>query len=285
MRIQKETISSMELRKIIFILILFLAQLAISQPYTLASWNLYNFGKSKSIEEIAFIAETIKEADIIAIQEISEKFYGTQAVGRLVDELNRKGSSWDYAISDPTQGKGVERYAFLWRKNKFTLIKNAFLEKKLDQNIDREPFLAFLKSKSGDEILLANLHAVPKSKEPWKEIKYLHKLDDWYKKENIIIMGDFNLPYFHEGFDKLKERKIIPALIDTKTTIKIEPKNGEHLANMYDNFFYEAQEFEIQKAGTIDFTSKFETLRDARKISDHLPIFVVFSLYTKKIKK
>jgi endonuclease/exonuclease/phosphatase family metal-dependent hydrolase len=34
------------------------------------SWNIQNFGKSKSEVEINFIANTLKNYDIIAIQEV-----------------------------------------------------------------------------------------------------------------------------------------------------------------------------------------------------------------------
>src|SRR6187402_929541 len=68
----------------------------------LLSWNLQNFGKSKSDEEIAFIANTIKDYDIIAIQEVVAGNGGAQAVARLAEALNQKGAKWDYRISAPT---------------------------------------------------------------------------------------------------------------------------------------------------------------------------------------
>jgi len=49
--------------------------------------------------------------------------------------------------------------------------------------------------------------------------------------------------------------------------------NG-HLANEYDNIFYETAVLHATRAGIIDFTTSFETLREARRISDHLPVFM-----------
>jgi endonuclease/exonuclease/phosphatase family metal-dependent hydrolase len=66
------------------------------------SWNIENLGKSKSDQQIAFIATTIQDFDLIAIQEVVAGYGGAQAVTRLAGELNRKGTSWDYVISDPT---------------------------------------------------------------------------------------------------------------------------------------------------------------------------------------
>ncbi len=48
---------------------------------------------------------------------------GAQAVARLADELNRKGTKWDYVISDPTSSSAykTERYAFIWKTSKVTI--------------------------------------------------------------------------------------------------------------------------------------------------------------------
>src|SRR6187431_3081885 len=83
----------------------------------LVSWNIENFGKSKSEAEIQFIANTLKSYYVIAIQEVVAGDGGAQAVGRLSDELNRKGGKWDYVISNPTSSSAykTERYAFIWK--------------------------------------------------------------------------------------------------------------------------------------------------------------------------
>ena len=51
-----------------FLFILLFTTTLFSQP-KLLSWNLENFGKSKSNGEITFIANTVKDFDIVAIQE------------------------------------------------------------------------------------------------------------------------------------------------------------------------------------------------------------------------
>ncbi len=54
--------------------------------------------------------------------------------------------------------------------------------------------------------------------------------------------------------------------------------NGLHLANMYDNFYFESNELSISDPLCIDFSSSFNALKEARKISDHLPISIFISL-------
>ena len=69
---------------------------------SICSWNIQNFGKSKSDNEIEFIANTIRNYDAVAIIEVVAGYGGSQAVAKLADALNRKGTKWDYSISDPT---------------------------------------------------------------------------------------------------------------------------------------------------------------------------------------
>ena len=108
----------------------------------LLSWNIENFGKSKSEETINYIANTLREYDIIALQEVVAGYGGAQAVAKLADELNRKGAKWDYVISDPTSSSAykTERYAFVWKTSKVKKIGRAWLEKKYHLEIDREPY-------------------------------------------------------------------------------------------------------------------------------------------------
>ena len=67
------------------------------------SWNIANFGKSRSDDQIAFMAGVLRNADIVAVQEVTAgKDAGVQAVAKLADALSRTGAKWDYIVSDPT---------------------------------------------------------------------------------------------------------------------------------------------------------------------------------------
>ena len=90
------------MKSIITLAFCFFLMLRVLCQVSICSWNLKDFGDSKSQQEIEYIATTIKRFDIIAIQEIVAGHGGAQAVARLMDALNRTGSSWDYALSEPT---------------------------------------------------------------------------------------------------------------------------------------------------------------------------------------
>ena len=146
---------------------------------SICSWNLMNLGKSKSDSEIEFIANTVKNFDIVLIQEVVAKDPGgAQSVGRLAGALQRKGVKWDYRISDVTSGENSykrERYAFLWKPSKVTLQGRTWLEIKYNQEIDREPYFATFKS-GNHEFTIANFHAITKNMQPETEIKYFKYL-------------------------------------------------------------------------------------------------------------
>ena len=105
----------------------------------IVSWNIQNFGRSKSSSDsvMKYICEKVKDYDIIAIQEVSTSEFGSQAVAKLDELLDRTGTSWDYVVSDPTTGSGSERYAYLYKKDRVKLKEKPCLEKTLEDKINR----------------------------------------------------------------------------------------------------------------------------------------------------
>jgi deoxyribonuclease-1-like protein len=242
-----------------------------------ASWNIANLGQSKDDEEINTMAQVLRRFDVVAIQEVVAGPAGPQAVARLADALNRTGAAWDYVISPPTVGNGVERYAFLWKKHRVKLAGKAQLVDALDPLMDREPYYA--KFSFGPYFMsLISFHAVPKSKDPASEIVHLPKILTLFPNDALIIMGDFNLPHHEKAFQGLREKDMDAALRKTKTTLKMEPdpETGERRANAYDNLFFEQKELRLDSAGAIDFSYSFPTLKAARLVSDHLPVWGCF---------
>lgn len=260
------------------ILFLFLATFAFAQTKIL-SWNIANFGKSKSEETITYIAKTLKDYDIIAIQEVVAGYGGAQAVARLADELNRKGAKWEYVISDPTSSSAykTERYAFIWKSSKVKNIGKAWLEKKYQLEIEREPYFCTFQYKN-KQFTLVNFHAITKKMQPESEIKYFKFLPDEYPTLNLIFAGDFNCPQSHSVFNSLKKMGFQSILVNQKTSLKQECKKEICLASEFDNMYYKTSKTTLLNSGIIPFYKNFSTLKEARKISDHVPIWFEFSL-------
>jgi endonuclease/exonuclease/phosphatase family metal-dependent hydrolase len=255
-----------------------LAGSAEGAPLRLVSWNIANLGGSKDEAEIAVMADVLAPAaDVVAIQEVITAEAGQEAVARLAAALQARGGAWDRVVSEPTSGRGSERYAFLWRTDRVRLDGACRLDDGLAEAVDREPFLCPF-STGGAPFLLASFHAVPSSKDPARENALLGGLDARYDAEDLVIVGDFNLPARHSGFDALRARGFADALGDAPTTLKaVRSPSGEHLANPYDHVFYETDRLTPRRAGVLDFSGRFPDLRDARAVSDHLPVSVELS--------
>ena len=261
----------------IVLIFLFLCFQSAFCSISICSWNLKDFGKSKSDVEIEFMASTIQGYDIIAVQEVITGIGGAQAIARLVDQLNRKGKSWDYTISDPTISSSAytsERYAFIWNKKTVTKLGAAWLENHYVVEIDREPFFGTFK-KDGETFTLVNFHAKPKSKQPETDIKYLKFFPALYPNLNLIICGDFNCPQSNTVFNPLKALGFKSALVGQKTSLRMKCLQDDCLASEYDNFFYNPMKIVFIKSGAVHFYKSFSTITEARKISDHLPVFFV----------
>lgn len=266
------------MKNILSLLILFFTFQSFSQIKVL-SWNLENFGKSKTETQLDFIAGTLRGYDIITIQEVVAGDGGAQAVASLVEILNKKGSRWDYRVSDPTSGSSYkkERYAFIWKTNKAHLKGNAWLEKKYTLEIDREPYFASFEI-GHKTVTLVTFHAITKSKQPETEIKYFKFLPQEYPTLNLIFIGDYNCPQSHTVFNPLKKMSYAPVFQNQKTTLKQKCIAENCLASEFDNIFYRTNALSNLNSGIIPFYKKFASLKEARQISDHVPIWFEFSI-------
>lgn len=250
-----------------------------SASLKIVSWNLYNFGNTKQPQAMQKIADVLNPFDVAALQEISTGTAGAQGIAQLVELLNQNGSKWDYTISDRTSGNGSERYAYLWKTSKATLIGKPFLTQtqNLDEKIDREPFMARFKCNKNTttqpDLLIANYHAVPVTKKPEQEIILLSALHNAYTKDNLLVVGDFNLEQNHNAFKPLKATGYEACLVDQKTSLKLTNVGGEYLSQPYDNLFYETNTLTKLRSGIVDFVPDMPTLAAARQISDHLPVW------------
>lgn len=259
--------------------ILLLATLLISKlifaQVRLCSWNIKDLGKSKNATEIEFMAETLKGCDVVAIQEVVAGPGGTQAVAKLANELNRKGSKWDYRTSNPTKSSPYrsERYAYFWKTSSVKLTNSPRLDDNYIYKIEREPFIIeFEYNKKLFSVL--SFHALPKSKQPEQEIKYFKFYPSIYADKKLIFVGDFNIPSTHSVFNPLKSMGYKPVFVGQKTTLRTRCVNKDCLASPFDNIILNDKEFKILDFGVFHFYNHFNALKEARQISDHIPVWV-----------
>ena len=249
---------------------------------TLASWNIQHLGRSKTDEEIWEMAQILRHFDMVAVQEVVAKDpAGAQAVARLADALNRMGFQWDYRISNPTKSPSVymsERYAFLWKTSRVAIQHRAFLDEEREDLFYREPYIAAFKSKKENKIFyVANYHSRKYNDNPQEEIIHLLDYPDRWNTPYFLIAGDFNTSEKDAVWDSFYEKGFKNALQNTKTTLKWKCDGEEYLNHPIDNIYYTSQ-IELHQANSIDFVGSCSNLEHARGISDHLPVYIEFSL-------
>jgi deoxyribonuclease-1-like protein len=253
-----------------------------SATIKIATWNLQDLGRTKDSIEILEIAKIIKEFDILAIQEVVAKDpAGAQAVAKIADELNRMGSKWDYSISSPTKSPSAymsERYAFIWKTSKVSLVMKAFLDKELEQKCIREPYIAKFKLKKGSEpFYVVNFHSRKHDDHPEEEIIFFNEYHERLNSKRILIAGDFNLNEEHNVWSSLYQQGYKSALMRSKTTLKRKCKGGDYLSHDIDNIYY-SKGLKFFNSGVIDYVEKCQNLKASRSISDHLPVFMEFTI-------
>jgi endonuclease/exonuclease/phosphatase family metal-dependent hydrolase len=210
------------LKKILFLLCITFHLFTFGQEeISLISWNIRDFGKTKNSEELDQIAEIVKNADILAIQEVVAGYGGAQAVAKLADILNRKGNKWNYVISNPTNSSKyvTERYAFIWKTKNIKIKHRGQLIVALDSLVDREPFYIDFYIK-GEKLSVLNFHSRPHDKNPESEIRAItNYLNSNTATHPIILAGDFNVNEKEAVFDGLKTLGFSAAVSNKKTTL------------------------------------------------------------------
>jgi deoxyribonuclease-1-like protein len=263
------------------LLLLVLLHFSVSSQETIRiiSWNIRDFGKTKSSDELDRMAEIVRDADIVAIQEVVAGYGGAQAVAKLAAILNRKGSKWDYVISDPTNSTKyvTERYAFIWKTKHIKIKNRGQLITALDSLVDREPFYLDFYIK-GKKLTVLNFHSRPHGNNPEGEIL---AITDYLKTKlaahPIILAGDFNVDEKELVFEGLKTEGYRAAITNQRTTLKQGCDKNNYLNYAIDNIFYSKNISKV-KGATIDFVKVCDNLKSARTLSDHLPVFFKFSL-------
>jgi endonuclease/exonuclease/phosphatase family metal-dependent hydrolase len=246
------------------------------------SWNMKDMGKSKSQESLEVMASVLKDADVVAIQEVvAGKGFGAKKVADLAQVLAQKGQLFDNIVSNPTfpDSPGVERYGYLIRKHILFSRDDTHLVKALQETIDREPYALTAKWKDETTVTFFTIHTVPTKKKPELEVAVLPSSDEVKNVSPAIFAGDFNLPA--RSTDPVFTQMGYTGQIREKTSIKDKlDAQGGYLLHQYDNIYTKG--IHVCESGVIDFVDQYfspvrqESLRKAREVSDHLPVYIRF---------
>lgn len=239
------------------------------------TWNLMRLGESnnKSYAAVAAIAGTV---DLLAIQEVMNE----QALAQLESAVEaRTGEQWSVIISSPAGSKRYrESYAFLSRDSAVRYEDGAvsYLDRK--RVFIREPFSARFRTANGDALVLGTVHILfgQSERDRIPEVQELSRYWDWleevYPGEQLMLVGDFNMPPGHPAFAELR-KKARPLITSGASTLS--PNGG--FANLYDNVFVAKQtNLIVTRSGVVNYPAMLKiNHKQARAfVSDHAPIFM-----------
>ena len=275
------------IRNFIFvsIIVCFTINFSAGQVLSIVSWNLKDFGQSRDDDEIKMIAEVIKNADVVAIQEVVAKHPGgAKAVARLTDQLNRMGAKWESRISHPTESSSPyirERYAYIWKTSKVSLTRGRpTLIKEISSKVEREPFLAQFKLKNGEVVTLVNYHACTHKKH-FPEREEISYISNWLIDQsfnNVIWLGDMNLVVDDIAFESILSSGYSSVLSGEKTSLKTKCKNGNYLSRAEDNIIYKFSSLNFSGGRVLDFIDGDKCTDVSWKrvsLSDHLGVEIL----------
>jgi deoxyribonuclease-1-like protein len=248
----------------------------------IASFNIQVFGEKKlaDIRVRSFLAEVIRQFDVVAIQEIRCQH---EILPQFLDVINSTGRHYDYVVG-PRLGRTVskEQYAFVFDTASIEVDRPAlYTVADPDDLLHREPLVGWFRVRGPPPeqaftFSLVNIHTDPD--ETGKELDALADVfravrDDGRGEDDVILLGDLNVDDHHLGR--------LGQVAQVYCAISGVPSNTRG-NKLYDNIVFSksATTEYTGRWGVFDMIRQFNiTVDEALKISDHMPIWAEFNLY------
>jgi endonuclease/exonuclease/phosphatase family metal-dependent hydrolase len=243
----------------------------------IASWNIRDFSsKSRDDVELTQICGILAQLDIVGIQEVLD----TEVLDRTVAMLKQKhGLDFAYVASakEGSSAATAERFCYLFRSDKVAVLGTPTVVTPQAAVVTREPFYALFKAGSFD-FYLAEVHLLSCKKDAEGEAVQVARAYEAVQgldaEDDVILMGDFNLPPTDAAFADLKG---IPSMtwVDASEPTTIYD-------HFYDNLWFESNftteyscEWGIYKFDEELFANDDRAASLA--VSDHRPVWARFS--------
>jgi endonuclease/exonuclease/phosphatase family metal-dependent hydrolase len=266
------------IRSLIFSLLFLTTTIVSAQGIVIGSWNIERLGHGdhKNYEAVAFIANHF---DFLAVQEGMTQ-EGLDYLESALETVSNE--SWGI-LSSHSIGRGsyTEKYAFLWRESKVAYDTGAVVYLDPGDLFAREPYSAQFKDLTTNTTFVASTVHILFGKsvgDRLPEIQELANYWDWlsevYPNQPRLLMGDFNLPPTHKGWQPLYDQNVKPLIIDGKTTVS--STEGRYVS-LYDNIFVDINStLNINQSGILKFPELLNWSHEdsTRHVSDHTPVFV-----------
>lgn len=249
----------------------------------IGTMNIQTFGPKKiaNTKVMGTLVNIARQFDVFAIQEVRSKHDQT-ILQQYINMINSDGSQYSYVLS-PLLGseRYSEQYAFVYDTTRIELVDEGAVIPDPQQLLHREPMFSRFRTRTSNinqsfSFALANVHIDPDLTR--SELTTLYYAYEWLRsylvnyEDDVILLGDFNEP--PRNYGQLWQIQTLAAALPDNVTTNTRQKNA------YDNILIDratTQEF-TGKAGVIDIQREFGlTMQEARDVSDHLPVWAIFS--------
>ena len=261
-----------------------LSEAQVEGRLSVAAWNIRILSdRSRDDGELYKIAQTLIDYDFIAISELRDE----AVLKRTQQILSQMGKMYQYQLS-PAVGRGVkERYAFLYKRDLVSVVKQGELYPDAADGKDdfsRDPYWATFRAGAFDFSVIV-VHVIwGDTVGPRKaEVKALADVYEWVQESNgteedVLLVGDFNRnPNDPEAYSR------IMAIPSMTRLFELPQKSHIRDSSLYDNIFFQSDYVTeylgssgIDKFDETDFGNDDEAANLA--VSDHRPVWAVFSI-------
>lgn len=244
-----------------------------NQPnYVLISWNMGGLVSCRNKKSMNVIANILRDADIVVLQNVRSINGIKMNIEELAKMLDTKDRNWDYITSRNVDGDRGD-IAFLWDMGKVN-INNVHMirtSRSCGHLMERAPVIgSFIFNK--ERFRIVSFVVSSSNEKAQKEIGNYISCDR-LNKDPLVALGNFNLP----------SRKVNPIFreygfinqTDSKSTFLKDKSGGLFLHKAYNHIFTN-NSIEVCRSGVLDFTGTVDNLQEAKEISDHLPVFIIF---------
>lgn len=250
---------------------------------SIASFNIQVFGTSKLKKPMVMdvLAKVVRRFDVVAIQELRAK--DQSIVPQFAELVNADGSKYDFVIG-PRLGRtsSKEQYVYMFDTSRVQIARNSVTTISDPQDLlHREPLAARFRvrtqpAEAGFTFTLVNIHTDPDETDT--ELDALADVfsrvqNDGSREDDIILLGDLNVDEYHLG--RLGQ---LPNIAWAISGLKTNTRRTK----AYDNIVFNSRatvEYRGQ-SGVLDLMSEFGLSEaEAIEVSDHLPVWGIFSAY------
>lgn len=252
----------------------------------IGTFNIQVFGVNKMGKPnvMAVLVDVARQFDVLAIQEV--RAADQSLIPHFVELLNAEGRAYSYVLG-PRQGNTVskEQYVFIFDMQRVEQVGPAFMVPDPQNLLHREPMVATFRTRGvpahqAFTFTLMNIHTDPDVVED--ELASLPATINYVRQVNpieddVILLGDLNAsPRDLGGLATVPNiAAVLSADIATNT------RGTRHYDNLLIDRFRTA-EFSGY-SGVIDIAATYGLTQDeALQVSDHLPVWGLFSVLESK---